>query len=954
MNRHLLSPSRCFALLVVLVLSAILSSVSLAQGSTGTIERVSVSSAGAEADSISYLPAITPDGRTIAFQSEASNLVTGDTNWVHDIFVRDRQSGVTTRVSVSSSGIESNEMSDRPSISSDGRYVAFYSYASNLVANDTNEAYDVFVHDRQTGQTTRVSVSSAGAQGNAPSFQPALSYDGRYVVFYSDASNLVDGDTNNKDDVFVHDRQNGQTTRVSVNSAGEQGNSDSYICDISGDGRYVAFHSWASNLVTGDSNNTGDVFVRDLVDNQTTRVSLSSSGDQGNASSSFPSISSDGRYVAFWSAANGLIDQDDNGWQDIFVHDRQTGQTTSVSVTAAGATGNGSSYRPAISDDGRYVAFESYANDLVTGDTTFSSTDMFVRDRQMGQTKRLSVSSAGAQGNGFSGMAAISPDGRYVAFSSGASNLIANDTNQVDDIFLHDRDGIAGGPSVTGFSPTSGPVGTNVTITGENFTGATAVTFNGASQPTFTVNPAGTQITAAVPAGATTGKIAVTTPVSTATSASDFTVILAPAITGFSPASGPVGTSVTISGTNLTGATVVKFNGVNAPSFTVNSATQITAAVPANATTGPIAVTTPGGTAASATHFTVTTPAPTITSFAPTSGPVGTSVTISGTNLTGATSVKFNGVNQPAYTVNAGGTQITAAVPATATTGPIAVTTLGGTATSSTNFTVTAAVPPIYLSLTGNGNVGGKAVTSADIISYAKSSNTWDVLYDGSAINTTKNLGTFAFDGSTILLGFSAPQVVPGLGATAVPPQDLVRFTPTSLGYNATAGTFALFFDGSDVGLTTSAEIIDALWIDANDRLYISTAGTAKVNGAGGAVITAHDEDVLRFTPTSTGATTAGTWSLYWNPTAMTGMSAEDINGYWENPATGHRYVTILGAFNVGNVAYGGKFAGNGKTILRFAPNAAAPGGWAPAEKPVWLATGATFPSNLDGIEMAR
>ena len=872
MNRHLLSPSRCFALLVVLVLSAILSSVSLAQGSTGTIERVSVSSVGAEADSISYLPAITPDGRTIAFQSEASNLVTGDTNWVHDIFVRDRQSGVTTRVSVSSSGIESNEMSDRPSISSDGRYVAFYSYASNLVANDTNEAYDVFVHDRQTGQTTRVSVSSAGAQGNAPSFQPALSYDGRYVVFYSDASNLVDGDTNNKDDVFVHDRQNGQTTRVSVNSAGEQGNSDSYICDISGDGRYVAFHSWASNLVTGDSNNTGDVFVRDLVDNQTTRVSLSSSGDQGNASSSFPSISSDGRYVAFWSAANGLIDQDDNGWQDIFVHDRQTGQTTSVSVTAAGATGNGSSYRPAISDDGRYVAFESYANDLVTGDTTFSSTDMFVRDRQMGQTKRLSVSSAGAQGNGFSGMAAISPDGRYVAFSSGASNLIANDTNQVDDIFLHDRDGIAGGPSVTGFNPTSGLVGTNVTITGENFTGATAVTFNGASQPTFTVNPAGTQITAAVPAGATTGKIAVTTPVSTATSASDFTVILAPAITGFSPASGPVGTSVTISGTNLTGAT----------------------------------------------------------------------------------SVKFNGVNQPTYTVNAGGTQITAAVPATATTGPIAVTTPGGTATSSTNFTVTAAAPPIYLSLTGNGNVGGKAVTSADIISYAKSSNTWDVLYDGSAINTTKNLGTFAFDGSTLLLGFSAPQVVPGLGATAVPPQDLVRFTPTSLGYNATAGTFALFFDGSDVGLTTSAEIIDALWIDANDRLYISTAGTAKVNGAGGAVITAHDEDVLRFTPTSTGATTAGTWSLYWNPTAMTGMSAEDINGYWEDPATGARYVTILGAFNVGNVAYGGKFAGNGKTILRFAPNAAAPGGYAPAEKVTWLATGATFPSNLDGIEMAR
>ena len=256
--------------------------------------------------------------------------------------------------------------------------------------------------------------------------------------------------------------------------------------------------------------------------------------------------------------------------------------------------------------------------------------------------------------------------------------------------------------------------------------------------------------------------------------------------------------------------------------------------------------------------------------------------------------------------------------------------------------------------MTGNGNAGGKAFTAADILSYAKSTNTWDVLYDGSAINTTKNVGAFSFVGGDILIGFSVAQVVPGLGATAVPPQDIVRFTPTSLGYNNTAGTFALYFDGSDVGLTAAAEVIDALWRDADGRLYISTTGTAKVNGPTGAVITAHDEDVLRFTPTSTGATTAGTWALYWDTTAMTGMSAEDINGYWEDPATGNRYVTILGAFAVGNTAYGGKFSGNGKTILRFAPNAAAPGGWAPAEKVTWLAAGAACPSNLDGVEMAR
>ncbi|MCW5864264.1 MAG: IPT/TIG domain-containing protein [Anaerolineae bacterium] len=410
---------------------------------------------------------------------------------------------------------------------------------------------------------------------------------------------------------------------------------------------------------------------------------------------------------------------------------------------------------------------------------------------------------------------------------------------------------------------------------------------------------------------------------------------------------------MTINGTNFTGATSVKFNGVSQPAFTVVSATQITAAVPAGATTGKISVTTPGGTAQSATNFTVVA-APTITSFSPTSGPIGASVTINGTAFTGATSVKFNGVSQPTFTV-VSATQITAAVPAGATTGPIAVTTPGGTATSASDFTVTV-VPAtaIYLSATGNGTIGGKAFTSADILSYVQATNTWDVLYDGSAINTPKNLGAFAFVGNEMLLGFSVAQVVPGLGTAKVPAQDLLRFTPTSTGYNNTAGTFALYFDGSDVGLTTSAEAIDALWIDAQGRLYISTTGTAKVNGPTGAAITAHDEDVLRFTPTSTGANTAGAWALYWDPTSVTGMSAEDINGYWEDPATGARYVTILGGFNIGNTAYGGKFAGNGKTILRFAPNAAAPGGWAPAEKVTWLAAGAAFPSNIDGIEMGR
>jgi IPT/TIG domain len=238
--------------------------------------------------------------------------------------------------------------------------------------------------------------------------------------------------------------------------------------------------------------------------------------------------------------------------------------------------------------------------------------------------------------------------------------------------------------SVTSFTPTSAGVGCAVTITGTDFTGATAVEFN-THTASFVVNSA-TQITAIVPTTATTGKIKVTAPGGTDESTTDFTVTAAvcPTITSFTPTSGPVGTSVTITGTNFTGATAVTFNNVTATTFTVNSATQITATVPTTATTGLIRVTTPGGTTSSLTNFTIA--APTITSFAPTFGPVGTSVIITGTNLTGATAVTFNNVTAT-FTVNSA-TQITATVPATATTGKIKVTTPGGSATSTTDFTV--------------------------------------------------------------------------------------------------------------------------------------------------------------------------------------------------------------------------------------------------------------------------
>jgi hypothetical protein len=243
-------------------------------------------------------------------------------------------------------------------------------------------------------------------------------------------------------------------------------------------------------------------------------------------------------------------------------------------------------------------------------------------------------------------------------------------------------------PTISSFSPTSGPVGTSVTINGTGLSGATAVKFGGVAASSFSVNPSGTQITVTVPSGAVTGKITVTTPGGTATSATNFTVTTtAPTISSFSPKSGPVGTSVRISGSGFAGATAVRFNGVAAASFTVNAqGTRIDTKVPSGATTGKITVTTPGGTATSPTNFTVTIPAPTISSFSPTSGRTGTAVTITGTAFTGATAVRFGGV-RASFAVNSA-TQITATVPVGAVTGKISVTTPGGTGTSAMTFTV--------------------------------------------------------------------------------------------------------------------------------------------------------------------------------------------------------------------------------------------------------------------------
>jgi Tol biopolymer transport system component len=401
-------------------------------------QRVSVGSAGVQGNGQSgslYAPSVSADGRYVAFDSVASNLVAGDTNGFQDVFVRDRKLHKTIRVSVSSAGAQGDNASYLASISANGRYVAFVSDAGNLVAGDTNGYSDVFVRDRKLHKTYLVSVDSTGVQGNSYSFTPSISANGRYVAFVSDASNLVPGDSNSSSDVFVRDRKLHKTYLVSVDSTGVQGNSYSDEPSISADGRYVAFRSFAGNLVSGDSNGYLDVFVRDRKLHKTVRVSVNSAGLQGNSFSDSPSISADGRYVAFRSFAGNLVSGDSNNASDVFVRDRKLHKTVRVSLSTAGVQGNGGSGDPAISANGRSVAFDSGASNLVAGDSN-AYVDVFVRDRKLHKTSLVSVDSAGIQGNNDSFGPAISADGRYVPFDSNASDLVAGDTNGYQDIFV--------------------------------------------------------------------------------------------------------------------------------------------------------------------------------------------------------------------------------------------------------------------------------------------------------------------------------------------------------------------------------------------------------------------------------------------------------------------------------------------------------------------------------------
>src|ERR1700694_5878404 len=396
------------------------------------IGRESVRSDGSQVHGPNMTAVVSGDGRFVAFASDAPDVIPSN-GANRDIFLHDRATGATELISVATDGGEANGPSLFPELNADGRYIVFESQAGDLVSNDQQNYADIFVRDRQTGTTRRVDQTPQGGDTDDDSLTPSISADGRYVAYTSAATNIVPDDTNRARDVFLADLTSGTTERVSVATDGTQGNYDSGGFGAGGghvtpDGRYVVFGSFANTLVPNDTNNADDIFVRDRVSHTTERVSVSTNGAEGNDHSGYPSISDDGRYVVFYSSADTLVPDDHNHATDVFLHDRQTGETRRLSGGTGAAESNGGSRFPDISGDGRFVAYQSDASNLVPNDTN-GTTDIFRYDMQTGETRRISAPTDGGEAHGNTILPAINGDGSGVAFQAVAEDLIPADDN---------------------------------------------------------------------------------------------------------------------------------------------------------------------------------------------------------------------------------------------------------------------------------------------------------------------------------------------------------------------------------------------------------------------------------------------------------------------------------------------------------------------------------------------
>jgi Tol biopolymer transport system component len=403
----------------------------------GFTERVSVGTGGTQGDGVSTFGSLSADGRYVAFSSSSTDLVAGDTNRSSDVFVHDRQLQITTLVSRASSGALANGDSTTAAISADGRWVAFESQASNLDPADVNAWIDIYVHDRLAGSTMLVSRALSGQAGDGESADPSISADGRRIAFESAAPDLVAGDTNGRFDIFVAELPAGTLQRASLASDGTQGSADSGDAWISADGRCVVYTSAAPEFAALDTNGHHDVFVRVLATGATEVASTSTAGVFGDGPCAYPSCSADARFVVFSSLASNLVDSDTNGSNDVFVRDRVLGTLARISLGSGSLQGDSGSSNPFLSWDGRFLAFRSYATNFAMPDQN-SVPDIFWRDLEQDLTLRVSVSTHDGEADGFNQVFGFAADGRTLVFHSFATNLVNDDTNQSADVFVRD------------------------------------------------------------------------------------------------------------------------------------------------------------------------------------------------------------------------------------------------------------------------------------------------------------------------------------------------------------------------------------------------------------------------------------------------------------------------------------------------------------------------------------
>jgi len=427
--------NRVFGLGTALIIFSV-AAASIATAFPGQTTRVSVDAAGVPANAGATNGVLSADGRYVVFQSSATNLVTGASGT--QVYRHDRTSGATVLVSVTSTGNAGNNVSRDPTVSANGRYVAFASFATDLVDGDTNLMSDVFVRDMQTGTTTLVSSAGAPTDGSSGlsglSGAREISDDGRYVAFTSFATNLAPGSNNGKQQIYVKDMTTGAVVRASVNAlTGESGDRTSQTPSISGNGQVVAFRSESTNFSPlSTSGITPEIFARDLVAGTTTLESAGAATTGRSATT--PVLSFDGRYLAFEST--GVLDPRDldNGTLDIYLRDRVAGTTVLASLSNNALPG-ATSASPSISGDGRWVAFNSLDDKLVVGDVN-GLFDVFIYDRTTETIKLVSLNDADGQANAASFGPSVSFDGHLVLFGSTASNLVTSPPSTGNQLYV--------------------------------------------------------------------------------------------------------------------------------------------------------------------------------------------------------------------------------------------------------------------------------------------------------------------------------------------------------------------------------------------------------------------------------------------------------------------------------------------------------------------------------------